>query len=324
MNDNHPSSSSRIFRLVRLIREIRSGEPQTPRDLYTRLNISKSQFQRDCRLLRDTGFIFNYDRRSRTYMVDEDPTLPVNDLTLDEIFALVLALQQMAGISSTHIAARAIKAGNKLLRSFRDKGTPSLSHALHIQNDMIGYGRDNKVIHDLNLAIVEQKRLVITYRKPGQQGQDVEIEPYQLYLKDGFLYLDAWSVPRRDIRRFKVCRIRKTRPTGVRFSYFHGYDFKTRQKTAFNVFAGDESEKVCIRFSPKIRPYIEEYNLHESQKKRVLEDGFLEVRLEVAEPREVMWWVMRWGDGAEILEPEWLRDEVRGIVGRMKKVYDEG
>jgi len=44
----------------------------------------------------------------------------------------------------------------------------------------------------------------------------------------------------------------------------------------------------------------------------------------VAEPREVMWWAFRWGAGAEIMEPDWLREEAKGEVEKMKGIYGRG
>ena len=320
---NRHKNSSRLLRLFRIIREMRTKKRQTPTEFYTRLGISKSQFQRDCKVLCDHGFRFRYDRRAGTYVIEEDATLPQSDLTLDEIFALVLALQQMAGVSSTYMASQALAAGNKLLGSFRMDGMPELSKGLGISGNMHGSDAENRVVHNLNAAVARRERIVITYAKPGQRPRDVEIEPYQLSLCDGFMYLDGWSVPRQAMRRYKACRIKAIKGTGVMFSDFHGYDFQTSQKTAFKVFTGRETELVCIRFSPAIRPHIEEYTLHETQKTRVLQDGSLMVELEVAQPREVMWWTLKWGAEAEILEPEWLRDEAREIVGKMKRVYDK-
>jgi predicted DNA-binding transcriptional regulator YafY len=320
---NRQKKSPRIFRLFQLIREMRTPVRQTPIEIRARLGVSKSQFQRDCQLLRTHGFVFHYDRSAGTYVVDEDATLPTSDLTIDEIFALVLVLQQMAGTSSTYVAAQAVGAGNKLLGSFRKEGMPNICGEVNLSGVLQDIRTEERVFHDLNRAIAGRERVVITYRKPGQTAQDVEIEPYHLYLCDGFTYLDGWSVPRRGMRRYKVCRIKRVRETGVRFSDFHGYDFLTHQKTAFNIFAGEQTQRVCIRFSSDIRPYIEEYNLHESQISTRLPDGSLQIELKVAQPREVMWWALQWGAEAEILEPGWLRQEAREIVGRMQKVYDK-
>ena len=42
--------------------------------------------------------------------------------------------------------------------------------------------------------------------------------------------------------------------------------------------------------------------------------------VDVAEPREVLWWALGWGADAEIMEPDWLRKEailtVRNMIAR--------
>ena len=44
--------------------------------------------------------------------------------------------------------------------------------------------------------------------------------------------------------------------------------------------------------------------------------------VDVAYPREVLWWMLGWGADAEVLEPGWLREEAKSEVGKMMKRYD--
>jgi predicted DNA-binding transcriptional regulator YafY len=43
--------------------------------------------------------------------------------------------------------------------------------------------------------------------------------------------------------------------------------------------------------------------------------------VDVAEPREVLWWALGWGADAEILEPAWLREEAIQTIRNMLARY---
>ena len=45
--------------------------------------------------------------------------------------------------------------------------------------------------------------------------------------------------------------------------------------------------------------------------------------MDVAEPREVEWWVLQWGAGAEILSPGALRGEIAREAARLHHRYAE-
>ncbi len=139
---------------------------------------------------------------------------------------------------------------------------------------------------------------------------------------DGFLYLDGYCVERKEIRCFKVCRIRGVRELGLTFSSLRGYDFARRRTNVFGIYASDlEPEHVKVWFAAEIAPFIREESRHMSQKITDNQDGSLFFEVDVAEPEEVLWWSLRWGRNFEIIEPQWLRDKTKNIIRDMAKRY---
>jgi len=51
-------------------------------------------------------------------------------------------------------------------------------------------------------------------------------------------------------------------------------------------------------------------NFHESQQVKPLQDGDAEVVFRVSGAGEMIPWLMSWGQVVEVLEPQWLRDEL--------------
>jgi predicted DNA-binding transcriptional regulator YafY len=83
---------------------------------------------------------------------------------------------------------------------------------------------------------------------------------------------------------------------------------------------------VRIKFYANAVRYIAEAYLHESQRKFKSEDGSLILELRVSDPREVLWYlVFPWGEDAEILEPQWLREEaVRAARNTVARYQADG
>jgi predicted DNA-binding transcriptional regulator YafY len=163
---------------------------------------------------------------------------------------------------------------------------------------------------------------MITYTRPGQDVSNEEtLDPYHIFFKRRALYMEGYSITESGIRVYRMNRIGHVTLKTRGFAPKPNYDFGKRYKNAFSAFPGDQTEHVKIRFSKKVRPYIEESFWHQSQKLTKNKDGSLDFEVNVAYPREVMWWVFRWGAEAEVLEPEWLREEAQSEVERMMSIY---
>jgi predicted DNA-binding transcriptional regulator YafY len=67
---------------------------------------------------------------------------------------------------------------------------------------------------------------------------------------------------------------------------------------------------VRIRFDRSWAIHVEEHSWHPSQKLERLEDGSVDLLMAVGGTTELRNWVLSFGGGAEVLEPESLRAEV--------------
>ena len=70
-------------------------------------------------------------------------------------------------------------------------------------------------------------------------------------------------------------------------------------------------------FARPLARYIKERLWHPSQSFRDLEDGRLEMTLQVADTLEVRRWVLGYGVQAEVIEPASLREWVRAEAERL-------
>lgn len=172
-------------------------------------------------------------------------------------------------------------------------------------------------------ACQERQRVIVMHAPPGGEIEEHDVVPYQILFKRRALYLDAYDVEEKEVRLFRINRIQRVAFLGVRLSVpIVNYDFRERHRHSFSVFVGGEPQRVRVRFDAHTAPYIRETLWHSSQHIDELPDGSLALEVTVSEPKEVGWWVMQWGAGAEILEPPELRQYVIETVRAMARMYE--
>ena len=312
----------RLQRLLMIINEIKTTPHQAPEALYASLGISRAMFYKDCQVLKALGLAFHYDRQQRRYIITQDRYLPVLDLSISEMLALIMAVRQLASTGDHTLTYEAIAALRKVVSNTPTEVRAFLQASLDGVEGQDGFGCNPTILHDLWDACQEHQRLCIVYDR-GAGPHEWVIDPYQLFFKRRALYLDACVVETRQINMFRVNRIKSLALLGVRMpNPLVPYNFRERHRHSFSVFVGNPPKRVRIRFRPAVRQYITETRWHTSQQIDDLPDGSFLFTVEVSEPREVGWWVLQWGANAEVLEPESLRQEMAETARALVAVYE--
>ena len=77
-----------------------------------------------------------------------------------------------------------------------------------------------------------------------------------------------------------------------------------------------------ILFTRHVEKFIRRRRWHETQRITRVENG-IELRMVLEGTTELIPWVLSWGDQAELLEPQSLRDELARHAERMADRYRE-
>jgi predicted DNA-binding transcriptional regulator YafY len=316
------SDHHRVSRLIRMASEIKTNPQQEPPALIKALGISKPQFYKDKTALEKLGFSFRFDRAQKRFIIDRDPYIPIYDLTLTETFALVMAVRQLSATGDFILTYDALNAVRKIASNSPQDQRQFLRSCL---DDVVlkeGFGCDSKVLADLQNAVKECRGISILYDLYSEGGiKDYTIDPCQLYFKRRALYVDAYAPEEKGYRVYRVNRIRRVTPHPMIVPGRKDYSFARRHRSSFSTFVGDTVEKVTVRFSKRIAPYIRETCWHGSQKITSQKDGCILFEVEVSEPKEVGWWVLQWGAEAEVLKPESLRRELQETAEHLLTLY---
>lgn len=319
---NDSQKLQQLQRILLLYQLVKTKPEMSSKALQEELGIGKSTYNRDREFMKKLGVCFEYDKANKRQKLTKDAFLPIPDLSLDERLAIILALSQLGELQESFLAKHARAAAAKLMAG-QEKAFCDVCKAL-LEQDLAhkGHSRQERIVDDLLTSTINRRRIRISYCKPGQPAEDYEVEPYQVFVVDGFLYLDGYCIERKEIRCFKVCRIRGVHDRGLTFSNLREYDFARRRTNVFGIYASDlEPEHVKVWFATEIAPFIREESRHASQKLTENSDGSLLFEVDVAEPEEVLWWALRWGGNFEIIEPQWLRDEAIKTIRKMAQRY---
>jgi predicted DNA-binding transcriptional regulator YafY len=181
------------------------------------------------------------------------------------------------------------------------------------------YATQTDLLDDLLDALLRELRITIHHRRPGGDlEQRVDLEPLTLVIYRRALYLLARK-PDGRIRRYAVDRIHAL-TKGERFDYPEDWDPDHELSGAFGFFSDGSSQRVRLRFTPRVAPYVRARTWHPSQRLLDLPDGGVELLMH-ASGRELVRFALEWGAQCRVLEPQWLVDEVRGELQEASAVY---
>ncbi len=174
------------------------------------------------------------------------------------------------------------------------------------------YRQRAELVDALMIAIEDRKVTTLRYcSRSAQQTHTYDVHPYGLVYHRGSLYLVAWAVPYQEVRHYKVDRIRSVDVRDQKFERPANFDLQRHLTASFGIFQGKgRGYRVQIRFSPDVAMYVSESLWHPSQRLAALPDGGLLAEFRLGALEEVKQWVLSFGQHAEVLEPEELRQQI--------------
>jgi len=305
---------ARQWQLVQRLARSRAGANVD--DLAELVDCTRRTVYRDLDALAFAGFPVTSERRDgRTYYRFVD-TYRLGDVpfTADEVLALAFGEDLLRTLEGTvfHDSIRSA------LAKIRISLGPELAEYLArlgqafrvLPGPHKNYARFRDTIRVLNDAVVGRRTVRMRYRT-GRTGQTAtrDLDPYRVWYRSGGLYVVGLDHRSGEIRTFAVDRIGALEAGERRFRVRDGFDFDVYIGGSFGVVA-EPAVQVRIRFEGTWCDYVEERTWHPSQTLTRLADGRLELAMQVGGTSELRSWILSFGPGAEVIEPETLRAEV--------------
>jgi proteasome accessory factor B len=328
--DDEPRSGKRdrLARLTRVVALLRAHpDGMTTQEIARRIDVSVRTVYRDLNAIEGEIDIAVWSEEGKWGLAAEG-FLPPLKLTLDEAMAVVLSARLMVRYADKYdpdLASAFEKLGDVLPAALGEH----VARTLDVLSKHPRDERFNRHVRLLTKAWAERRIVSLDY-EPARYGPDsaprtARVRPYLLEpsLQTHALYLVGFDETREAVRTFKVERIRDLSVTPDRFDPPEA-GVEAMFDRAWDIIADQEPVEVVIRFSPSVAARVQEARWHPSQAVSVEADGSVLWRATVAGTIEVRLWALQWGDDAEVLAPDSLRDDVAATVRRAASRYDGG
>ncbi|MFZ5651225.1 MAG: helix-turn-helix transcriptional regulator [Bacillota bacterium] len=150
------------------------------------------------------------------------------------------------------------------------------------------------------------------------------VEPYGLICKRQNWYLLGRCLERNDIRVFRVDQVRSVFPyTNEKFEYPRDFSLKGYMANSWGVINDGEARQVRVKFHKSVAHRVKNIVYHPSQRVEELPGGSVVLSFEICGLAEFRTWVIQWGDYAEVLEPQSLRNDMKAMALSISRLYGE-
>jgi len=147
-----------------------------------------------------------------------------------------------------------------------------------------------------------------------------DIHPLAVFENEGGVYAFVLIPHYGSIRILALERIRELVPKPETFVAPKDFDAEARVADPFGIVQGDPV-RVRLRFSEDQATYVRDRSWPESYHFEEEADGRLLMSFDTGGIFGLKRWVLSWGADAEVLEPAWLRDEMKKELADMTAIY---
>ena len=318
--------TERVERLLKLIQALQTGRSFLVDELASLVGVSRRTVFRDLRLLEQAGMPYHYDRGSRRYSIEQTSVLPPVALTPGEALALLLAIRQH---QASHIepdtaaaSSAALKLESMLPRALQDYCQPRLRHIEFRPDPASDATSIADMLGILQVALARSRKVGVRYDS-YHEGREIEVtlRPYRLVFMHRGWYLVAYTEEQARVQTYKVERILQIKPLNDRYSMDPKFSVDEYFGNAWLMIRGEHSYHVVVRFRPQVAGNVDEVIWHRTQQTHHDTDGSLLFEVDVDGLDEILWWILGYGDQAQVLEPPELRQRVAGHAHRLAAYY---
>lgn len=196
-------------------------------------------------------------------------------------------------------------------------------------------GRRGELFGMIKKAVLEHKPLRFDYYGKNNTMRQRTVEPLQLLFKDYTWYLRAWCREKKALRLFKIMRMKRVECLEETFvpdpdkyaeteSVFSSVSCYDRRNAGQGISAcqalpacGEEEIVFCVEASEAWRIY----DRFEEEEVTQLEDGSYLIRMRAVLDEWVYGMLLSFGPAARVLEPSFVRREMKCRIERMREAY---
>ena len=323
-----------VIRQWQILRDIESRRTGvTIQDLSALVGVSTRTIRRDLQALQEAGFAI-YDEgapnETKRWRLDGTPFRAVQEgLTVADVAALYLSRAVVEGVSGWPLARELGAAFAKIERALNPRMREFLSTLPQVITAKAGprahlpSERLVDITRRLFDAVRDRHAIDMSYfSAASNRRKTYSVQPYQLALAQGGVYLVGWVAEYDAFRTFAVERIERLsirEETFVRSRSLPADLFGS----SLGVFSG-EPERVEIEFDARAALYVRGRLWHESQQVEDLPGGRIRLVLHVTHDWALTSWLLGFGAAARVTAPASLARRLADECAAMQRGHAAG
>jgi proteasome accessory factor B len=319
----------RITRRLTLLQTLQAGNGQSPSEIARACGVSRRTTFRDLETLRAAGVPLSFDQGEQRYSIAGDYFLPPTNFTPEEALAIIVLASRLGADDRLPFFGPARSAAAKLqsslpppLRSELERVARSIHVHINAVSRLPGRGSAYQTLID---AIAARRVVRIVYESLTEwETVATKLRPYRLLFNRHSWYVIGRSSFHAEPRTFNLSRIRSIELTGEMYAVPRGFSLDRYLGNAWNLIPQGPDVHVVVRFSSLVAQNVAEVAWHKSQRLERRGDGSLDFRVQVSGLNEIVWWILGYGDQAQVLRPAKLRRLVAQRAANMHRMYLEG
>ena len=325
-----------LIKLLRALEILSKPEGTTIEQMAAQLEIDRRSVYRLIEVIEDLGFPI-YDEKvpfekEKRWKLEESylkklPNMKVPDINLSllEIISLYLLRSEASLLKGTELEKHTHSAFGKFSMFLPKDAFGKLDKikALFVSASKFvkDYSGKEALIGQLMDAIMKKESCYMGYHSfYDDKIKNFKIDPLHFFENRGGLYILVNTTTFGDIRTLAVERIQDIKKTGESFEYPEDFDPEALLESAFDIVYGDPVKVKIWFFADQVR-YIKERTWSKSQEIIDQEDGSIILSMETSGWWDVKRWVLSYGSGSKVLEPEGLKNEIRDELETARELY---
>lgn len=301
---------SKFSNLLKLITLLKSNDRIKRKEIAEALGVSERMVRKYILDLQEANINIEsvagpqggYVLRGYNYLVEMD----INE---DEIYSIDKAIERLIDkdfeeINSLKKLSNKIKGNSENIESKK-------------KDKIVRYTDKDEYEIELQSASITRNKLKISYNSITSGDTVRVIHPYAVVTINDMRYFIAYCENRKEIITFKVVRINWIEKLDDKFEISEGFDIKEYMKDGMGVFRDIVDVKLLIR-KPFSHPTSERV-YSENQKITWNDDESIVFEASMRGKKDIIRWILGMGEYVTVVEPEFLKNELREKLEKMLK-----
>jgi len=305
---------NRIDRVSAILIQLQSRRVVKAVDIAERFNISLRTVYRDVKTLEEAGIPI-IGEAGVGYSIMDGYRLPPVMFTREEATAFLTAekfVEKMTDASTAEHHKSAMYKIKAILKTAEKNLLEDIDTKIEVLKSHSQLRIDNKDhIQTLLNSIAQKKVLTIDYfANHTQEHTNRNIEPIGIFYKDSYWHLIAFCRMRNDYRDFRIDRINRISVTDITFNSKH----PTLKAYIAQTAREQELDLVMIRIDKSIYCHLEHQKYYSGFVSEKTIGNQVEMTFLTSSLEGFARWFMMFGDRAEIISPDSLKERVSDIA----------